>query len=88
VPEIAVAAPEDTPRLPGSLRLAVSGPGDQQPAIHAIDAPFALVGRAKACGLRLDHPAVSRRHTYLQVIRGRVYGVNVTGSGETLWGGN
>jgi pSer/pThr/pTyr-binding forkhead associated (FHA) protein len=85
VPEIGVAAPEDTPGLPGSLRLAVSGAGDQQPAIYVIDAPFALVGRAKACGLQLDHPAVSRRHTYLQVIHGRVYGVNVTNSGETQW---
>ena len=32
-----------------------------------------LIGRARAAGLRLDHPEVSRRHLYLQVLFGQVY---------------
>ena len=85
VPEIAVAEPEESTGLPGGFRLEVTGPDGGRPTLHVIDAPFALIGRAKGCGLRLNHPAVSHRHTYLQAVFGRIYCVNLTSHGQTLW---
>jgi pSer/pThr/pTyr-binding forkhead associated (FHA) protein len=38
-----------------------------------VSAPFALVGRWPQCSIPLDHPSVSKRHAYLQVIDGRIY---------------
>ena len=85
MPEIAAAESEVSTGLPGGFRLEVTGPDSGRPTLHAIDAPFALIGRAKGCGLRLNHPAVSHRHTYLQAVLGRVYCVNLTSHGQTLW---
>lgn len=34
--------------------------------------PFLVVGRHEASDWRLDHPAISRRHAYLQIIDGRL----------------
>ena len=39
----------------------------------------------EGCDLRLDHPSVSHRHTYLQAVLGRIYCVNLTSHGQTLW---
>ncbi len=85
VPQIAVALREDSTTLPGSFRLEVTGPDNRGPTLHVVDEPFVLIGRAKGCGLRLDHPAVSSRHTYLQAVFGRIYCINLTSRGETLW---
>jgi hypothetical protein len=59
----------------GAFRLEVTRPHGGRPTLHVIDAPFALFGRAQGCGLRLDHPAVSHRHTYLQAVFGRIYSI-------------
>src|SRR3954453_23166586 len=54
------------------LALDVTAPGqDRQRQLFA--PPCVLVGRHPAATLRLDDPAVSRRHAYLQVLGGRVY---------------
>ena len=87
MPKIAAAEPEKSAVLPASFRLAVTGPGDQHPTIHVIGAPFALIGRARGCSLRLDHPAVSRRHIYLQAVLGRMYCIDLSHSGETILDG-
>jgi predicted component of type VI protein secretion system len=83
VPKI-VAAEQGTPAvLPGAFRLSVKGPENQSPAIHAVDAPFLLIGRARGCGLRLDHPSISRRHLYLQATLGRIYWVDLSSRNGT-----
>ncbi len=64
---------EKSAALPGGFRLAVTGPAHRNPTIHVVNLPFVLIGRARAAGLRLDHPEVSRRHLYLQLLFGRVY---------------
>ncbi|HUE12964.1 MAG TPA: FHA domain-containing protein, partial [Planctomycetaceae bacterium] len=85
VSKIVAAQQEKTAVLPASFRLAVTGPEDRHATIHTVNAPFVLIGRARGCGLRLDHPAVSRRHLYLQAVLGRMYCIDLTGPGGTLW---
>ncbi|MEO2092214.1 MAG: FHA domain-containing protein [Gemmataceae bacterium] len=35
--------------------------------------PFALIGRAALCGVRLDDPSVSKKHAYVQVLDNRLF---------------
>ncbi len=53
------------------LRLLVDGTDAKQIADFPL--PFAVLGRGPACDLVLNHPEISRRHAYLQVIRGRLW---------------
>lgn len=56
------------------VRFTVSRRDDPQAHfISLIERPFAIVGRGETCDVRLDHPDVSRRHAYLQMIGGRMY---------------
>ncbi len=49
--------------------------------------PVVLVGRNSGADLVLDHPLVGRRHAYLQLVEGRLFGIDL-GSREGLrWGG-
>src|SRR5580704_17906603 len=76
---------EKTALAPSGFRLAVVGPTDERPTIHAISAPFVLIGTARSCGLRLDQAGVKRRHLFLQTILGRLYCIDLSGAGEDLW---
>lgn len=49
--------------------------------------PFLLVGRCPQADLFLEHPQVSRRHTYLQAIAGRVFWVDLESRTQTYWDG-
>jgi pSer/pThr/pTyr-binding forkhead associated (FHA) protein/anti-anti-sigma regulatory factor len=77
---------DDSALLPGMFRLAVTAPDEEQPTIQVVNGPFALVGRADGCTCRFDHPAVGRRHAYLQALYGRIYCIDLGSGGGTLWG--
>ncbi len=77
---------DDSALLPGMFRLAVTAPDEPQPTIQVVDGSFALVGRTEGCTCRFDHPAVGRRHAYLQAIYGRIYCIDLGSAGGTLWG--
>ena len=77
---------DDSALLPGMFRLAVTAPDEQQPTIQVVNGPFALVGRTDGCTCRFDHPAVGRRHAYLQALYGRIYCIDLGSVGGTFWG--
>src|SRR5579862_833452 len=76
---------DDSAVLPGMFRLAVAGPKDREPKIHAIPGSYALIGRTEGCTCCLDDPAVGWRHVYLQGLYGRIYGINLGNRDATLW---
>jgi pSer/pThr/pTyr-binding forkhead associated (FHA) protein len=47
--------------------------------------PFAVIGRHPAADLVLDHPQVSRRHAYLQMIQGRLFCVDLGSRTGIQW---
>jgi pSer/pThr/pTyr-binding forkhead associated (FHA) protein len=47
--------------------------------------PFAVIGRDSAADLVLNHPQVSRRHAYLQVIRGRLFCIDLGSRTGVHW---
>lgn len=55
-------------------RTVVDGPGAER---RVVAQPFLVVGRLPRADVALDDPRVSRRHTYLQLIDGRLYGVDL-----------
>jgi pSer/pThr/pTyr-binding forkhead associated (FHA) protein len=57
----------------GPLILEVKADGDCRAVRHVFDRPFALIGSGLRSDLHLDHPDVSRRHAYVQVIAGKPY---------------
>lgn len=67
----------------GPLVLALRGPSG--PMRRGFPQPFVIVGRAPGADLMLDHPAVSRRHAYLQVIDGRLFAVDLASRTGTHW---
>src|SRR5262245_31623808 len=56
----------------GALELEVE---DEQQGTRRLDfhQPFLVLGRGGGTDLPLDHPDVSQRHAYLQVLAGRVF---------------
>ncbi|MFI0236179.1 FHA domain-containing protein [Streptomyces sp. NPDC016845] len=56
----------------GAHRLTLLGPQPLRGAIVDVSGGPLLVGRADACGLRLDDPCVSGRHAVLKPVEGRV----------------
>ena len=67
------------------LRIAISGGNLPAPQVFELSQPFALIGRAPFADLVLPDAAVSTRHTYLQVIDGRVFGVDLGSRTGTFW---
>jgi pSer/pThr/pTyr-binding forkhead associated (FHA) protein/anti-anti-sigma regulatory factor len=76
---------DDSALLPGMFRLAVTAPDESQPTVQVVNGPFALVGRTEGCTCRFNHPAVGRRHAYLQALYGRIYCIDLGSGGGTLW---
>lgn len=71
----------------GPVRLVVEGPeGRGGPTVHALDRPFLVVGHSEAADLRLEHPDVSGRHAYLQVLGGRLFCVDLDSRAGLRWG--
>ena len=54
------------------LQITVDAPGSAAREVHSFELPFAVVGRLAEADLRLDHPEVSERHAYFQLIDGRL----------------
>ncbi len=73
--------------LSSPLRLVVEGPDGHPEGLRELRAPFAVVGRDPASDVMLDHPDVSRRHAYLQVIDGRVFALDLGSRAGLSWGG-
>jgi hypothetical protein len=61
----------------GPLHLDVVPPGGGEPTPRVLPRPFAVIGRDAAMDIALDHEAVSKRHAYLQVVRGRIFCVDL-----------
>jgi pSer/pThr/pTyr-binding forkhead associated (FHA) protein len=70
--------------LAGPLQLQIAGPDGQVVATPRLEQPFALIGRDPNADVVLDHPLVSRRHTFLQVVQGRVFCVDLLSRTGTL----
>lgn len=49
------------------------------------DRPSLIIGRGQECGLRLPHAEVSRQHTVLQVINGKLWCSDLGSSRGTHW---
>ncbi len=67
------------------LRLGVDGPHGPEDVDRLLSQPYILVGRGPEADLRLDHPEVSRRHAYLQLIAGRLFCVDLSSRTGTCW---
>lgn len=63
----------DSCGMTGLLRLNIRNLETGEQAKHDLAEPFTLLGRDPACQIQLDDPAVSRRHAYLQVLRGSLH---------------
>src|SRR5262249_1056108 len=72
--------------LTGPFRLLVTGPGGV-PREHLVDRPFLLAGRGSSNCVCLNHPAISRRHAYFQVIEGNLFGVDLESRTGGVWEG-
>ncbi len=54
---------------------------------RAYDLPFVLIGKDPRCDLRLDHPEVSPRHAYVQLVDGRLLCADLGSRGGVHQGG-
>jgi pSer/pThr/pTyr-binding forkhead associated (FHA) protein len=70
----------------GPLRIDVTGPGPRQSVRCVFEQPCVMIGRDLGNDLRLDHDQVSRRHSYLQLLAGRLFCIDL-GSRTGLWWG-
>ncbi len=50
-----------------------------------LDQPFTLVGRDEACDVTLSDPDVHPRHTWLQVLDGRVFAIDLGSRAGVVW---
>ncbi len=71
-------------RLP--LRLSVSNERTGETEEVIIDRPWAVIGGAEKCDLRILHPDVSQRHLYLQFAEGRLFCCDLASRTGTHWG--
>ena len=60
-----------------SLQLVVESQSGHEGELRLLQQPFAVIGRDSRSDVVLDHPQVSRRHVYLQVIEGRAFWVDL-----------
>ena len=58
---------------PGPLTIEVEQDGVAGTIRHAFDRPFLIIGRGPRSDLRIDHPDVSLKHAYLQLIGGHLF---------------
>jgi pSer/pThr/pTyr-binding forkhead associated (FHA) protein len=60
-----------------SLQLMVGSQSTNESKLRLLYQPFAIIGRDLRADVALDHSQVSRRHTYLQVVEGRAFWVDL-----------
>jgi pSer/pThr/pTyr-binding forkhead associated (FHA) protein len=72
----------------GLLQIVIEGQagGSRGTERLSLPQPFAVIGRSAEADLVLEHPAVSRRHAYLQMIAGRVAFVDLGSRNGVGWG--
>jgi pSer/pThr/pTyr-binding forkhead associated (FHA) protein len=70
----------------GPVEIHVEQAGSTEVRRRVLSRPFALVGRQASADVLLDDEAVSARHAYLQVIDGRLFGVDLASRSGTRWG--
>jgi predicted component of type VI protein secretion system len=73
-------------RLP--LRLSVCNERSGETEDVLIDRPWALIGGAENCDLRMLHPDISQRHAYLQFADGRLFCCDLASRTGTHWSNN
>src|SRR5262245_20864318 len=71
-------------RMP--LRLVVTDERTGEKELVLVDHPYAVIGGAEECDVRLIHPDVSQHHAYLQCIEGRVLCCDLGSRTGTHWG--
>jgi hypothetical protein len=72
-------------QAPPLLRLEIEDSRTGRVEPWAVPRPYAVVGRGEGAGLILDHADVARRHAYLQIIRGRIFCVDLASRTGTRW---
>jgi pSer/pThr/pTyr-binding forkhead associated (FHA) protein len=60
-----------------SLQLVVESQSGHEGELRLLHQPFAVIGRDSRADVVLDHPEVSRRHVYVQVIEERAFWVDL-----------
>jgi pSer/pThr/pTyr-binding forkhead associated (FHA) protein len=68
--------------VPDGLKLIVDA-GNGRLREHALASPFALVGAASGCSVRLESPGVADRHAFMLAMDGRVFGCDLATPGGT-----
>jgi pSer/pThr/pTyr-binding forkhead associated (FHA) protein len=68
-----------------SLRLEVKDWGDEPAERWIFPQPYVVIGRDGGADLPLNHPQVSRRHAYLQVVGGQIFCVDLASRTGTHW---
>jgi pSer/pThr/pTyr-binding forkhead associated (FHA) protein len=63
--------------LKESLRLVVESQRGDEDELRLLRQPFAVIGRDPKADVVLDHPQVSRRHVYVQVVEGRAFWIDL-----------
>ena len=71
--------------LAGPLRVRLEGITPQDSSTPEFHRPFLVVGRGECADVRIDHPEVSRRHAYFQVLAGRVFCVDLSSRTGVRW---
>jgi pSer/pThr/pTyr-binding forkhead associated (FHA) protein len=69
----------------GPLHLGVEALLSQESGRRLVPQPFALVGRHPKADVVLDHWQISQRHAYLQVLDGKVFGVDLGSRTGMSW---
>lgn len=71
----------------GPLELEVFGPTGRLVGRWSLAQPFAVIGRDPRADVALGDEQVSVRHVYLQIVGGRVFGVDLGSRTGVWWGG-
>jgi pSer/pThr/pTyr-binding forkhead associated (FHA) protein len=66
------------------LQVAIRGPVGNDSEVRLLHQPFALVGRDTRADILLDHTLVSRRHLYLQIIKGETFWIDLDSRSGTF----
>ena len=60
-----------------SLRLVIEAESAGAGELRVLSQPFAIIGRDPRADVILDHPQVSRRHVYVQIVEGHAFWVDL-----------
>jgi pSer/pThr/pTyr-binding forkhead associated (FHA) protein len=72
---------------PLALEFDEAGGPTADSAVRHFDYPFVMIGRDPRSDLVLEHAQISRRHTFLQAIAGRIFVVDLHSRTKVYWEG-